>query len=151
LKVFDLNKADDYKNEKDAYHGLRTLGGMAQYLGSFKHTIRTLKDVTANIKDNMVMSRHSGNDTGSSKSATNEHIQFQCNILLEYSELDLDEVFSQRNPPIFPIEIRRFWQALSAVAEALHKMHNLEIGADPQKPRRIYHGYLHPDTKNSRH
>jgi hypothetical protein len=124
---------------------------MAQYLGSFKHTLRTLKDVTTNVKDNMATSKHTCNNAESSKNATNENIQFQSNILLEYSELDLDEVFSQRNPPIFPIEIQRFWKALTAVAEALHKMHNLEIGPDPRKTRRVYHGYVHSANENSRH
>lgn len=151
MKVFDVKKLDDYKNEKDAYHGLRALGGMAQYLGSFEHTVRTSKDVTTNGKDKMASNRHVGAMAESSKNATSEGIHFQSNILLEYSELDLDEVFSQRNPPVFPAEIYLFWQALSAVAEALSKMHNLEIRHEPRKSGKVYHGYERRNCQRKTH
>lgn len=87
---------------------------MIQYLGSFDHT------------------RHSlGNTTTTT---------FSRNILLEFSDLDLDAVLYQRNPPGFPKEIKRFWEALSAVADALHKLHGSSSTANS---RGAYYGYVH--------
>ena len=58
------------------------------------------------------------------------------NILLEYSLLDLDEVFFTRHPPVFPREIEAFWGALFKVADAVDEMHNLKIKEEE------YFGYV---------
>lgn len=47
------------------------------------------------------------------------------NILLEYGQLDLDENFLERLPPVFQPEIGTFWKALFEVAYALEGVHNL--------------------------
>jgi hypothetical protein len=64
----------------------------------------------------------------SASSAENEKgLEFNFNILLEYSLLDLDEVFGSRLPPVFPNEIEAFWKALFKVADAVDRLHNLNI------------------------
>lgn len=50
------------------------------------------------------------------------------NILLEYGDLDLDEYFLERLPPVFPTEIIRFWRDLFEVGEAIRGVHNLKYG-----------------------
>lgn len=50
------------------------------------------------------------------------------NILLEYGDLDLDEYFVERLPPVFPTEIMRFWKDLFEVSEAIKGVHNLKHG-----------------------
>jgi len=65
--------------------------------------------------------------TDQTTSAKHEKVEFNYNILLEYSLLDLDEVFGSRLPPVFPNEIESFWNALFKVADAVDKLHNLKI------------------------
>ena len=60
------------------------------------------------------------------------------NILLEYGELDLDEYFIERLPPVLQTEIETFWKALFEVADAVEAIHNLETSTDVQV--RKYHG-----------
>lgn len=50
------------------------------------------------------------------------------NILLEYGDLDLDEYFLERLPPVFPINILGFWEDLFEVGDAIKGVHNLEYG-----------------------
>ncbi len=61
------------------------------------------------------------------KGPLHEKVEFNYNILLEYSLLDLDEVFGVRLPPVFPNEIESFWKALFNVADAVDKLHNLKV------------------------
>ena len=70
------------------------------------------------------------------KGPLHEKLEFNHNILLEYSLLDLDEVFSNRLPPVFPREIEAFWGALFKVADAVDEMHNLKIKKEE------YFGYV---------
>jgi hypothetical protein len=48
------------------------------------------------------------------------------NILLEYGELDLDELFAAQLPPVLQREIQEFWIALFDVAKAVDGIHNLK-------------------------
>lgn len=50
------------------------------------------------------------------------------NILLEYASFDLAEIFVQRQPPVFPNEIERFWKALIEIAQTVGELHNLQVG-----------------------
>ena len=70
------------------------------------------------------------------KSPLHEKLVHNYNILLEYSLLDLDEVFCTRLPPVFPREIEAFWEALFKVADAVDEMHNLKIKQEE------YFGYV---------
>ena len=63
-------------------------------------------------------------------SSADKKVEFNFNILLEYSLLDLDEVFGSRLPPVFPNEIEAFWKALFKVADAVDKLHNLKINEE---------------------
>jgi hypothetical protein len=57
-----------------------------------------------------------------------ESLDKTFNILLEYGDLDLDEYFLERLPPVFPTEIMRFWKDLFEVSEAIKGVHNLKHG-----------------------
>lgn len=49
------------------------------------------------------------------------------NLLLEFGDLDLLELFlSEKDPPSAFETIIEFWEALFKVAEAVEKIHNLE-------------------------
>jgi len=71
--------------------------------------------------------RTSASSTEHGKGPLHKKVEFNYNILLEYSLLDLDEVFGSRLPPVFPNEIEAFWKALFKVADAVDKLHNLNI------------------------
>lgn len=45
------------------------------------------------------------------------------NILLEFGELDLDEYFFERSPPVLTAEIVHFWKDLFEVARAVKDIH----------------------------
>ena len=45
------------------------------------------------------------------------------NILLEYGELDLDEYFFSRDPPILPSQIASFWRNMLDIASAIANIH----------------------------
>jgi hypothetical protein len=49
------------------------------------------------------------------------------NILLEYGELDLEELFFDHSPPTLSKEISLFWENLSAIAHAIAGIHQFEI------------------------
>jgi hypothetical protein len=61
-------------------------------------------------------------------SGTSEASDKTYNILLEYGDLDLDEYFYERLPPVFPTEILRFWKDLFEVGDAIKGVHNLKYG-----------------------
>lgn len=51
-----------------------------------------------------------------------------ANILLEYGDLDLNEYFYERLPPVFPDEILSFWRELFDVGHAIKGVHNVGFG-----------------------
>lgn len=50
------------------------------------------------------------------------------NILLEYGDLDLDEYFNDKSPPVFPTEILGFWKLLFEIGNAIKGVHNVKFG-----------------------
>jgi hypothetical protein len=76
---------------------------MVQYLGEYTHESYQVSD-TSDISDKTY------------------------NILLEYGDLDLDEYFYERLPPVFPTELLRFWKDLFEVGDAIKGVHNLNYG-----------------------
>jgi serine/threonine protein kinase len=48
------------------------------------------------------------------------------NILLEYGELDLEEVFINRQPPVLSEEIDAFWRELFEIVAVVDGIHNLK-------------------------
>ena len=113
-----------FDNERNAFLGLREQEGMVQYLASYSH-----KEIHPSL------GLEGRDQRGEEKvKATTTH-----NILLEYGELDLEEFFLRRLPPIHQFEIEKFWKALFEVADALEGVHNLEIHAEGRVQH--YHGY----------
>jgi hypothetical protein len=76
---------------------------MVQYLGEFTHE-------------------------GYNVSSTSDVSSKTHNILLEYGDLDLEEYFFERLPPVVPTEILGFWKNLFEVCDALKGIHNLKYG-----------------------
>ncbi|KAF2864734.1 hypothetical protein BDV95DRAFT_290159 [Massariosphaeria phaeospora] len=68
------------------------------------------------------------------------------NLLLEYGQMDLDEFFADLTnvPPVRAMEIIRFWGSLFKVADAIHKVHHLDI---PQGKRSLNYDGWHADIK----
>lgn len=59
-----------------------------------------------------------------------EEIKTTYNILLEYGESDLDELFSGRLPPVLQDEVEAFWKGLFDVADTVERIHNWKINDD---------------------
>lgn len=102
LKTFSEGNKSLYTNESQAFHGLRNHEGMIRYLGEYEQKVTQQSE-------------------GSSQPVTKQTF----NILLEYGELDLDEYFLVRCPPVFQAEVGTFWKALFEVAYAVKGVHNL--------------------------
>jgi serine/threonine protein kinase len=49
------------------------------------------------------------------------------NILLEFGELDLDEYFFDRSPPVQASEILCFWKDLFEIARAIKNIHTFKL------------------------
>ncbi|KAJ9660233.1 hypothetical protein H2201_006979 [Coniosporium apollinis] len=126
LKTFEQGREADFTAEKAAFYGLRHHDGMIRYLGHFTH-LESRRTV-----------RPTGTTYPQGEGQTTPVKTY--NILLEYGELDLEETFAQRQPPVFPDEIESFWKALFEVADAVDKIHNLKVDDDE------YHGW-HADIK----
>ncbi|EXJ80449.1 serine/threonine protein kinase [Capronia coronata CBS 617.96] len=118
LKTYSPANKGYFDWEKTAFEGLRGQPGMVQHLGDY--TFEEIPD--------MPDSR-------------------TYNILLEFGELDLDEFFADQHsyPPVRTPEIIAFWRALSNVAEAIKRLHNL-VRQSGDGFTDEYHGW-HADIK----
>jgi hypothetical protein len=65
------------------------------------------------------------------------------NILLEYGEFDLEEFFGeeQQYPPVLQLEIVLFWESFFKVADAISRVHNLEVRYEDGQTK-VYKGYV---------
>jgi hypothetical protein len=98
-------------NEKMAFDGLRQHEGMVRYLGDYG--LRQAVPATNPPEPPSTGPRE-------------EVIKYTYNILLEFCDLDLDEFFYYRLPPLLEIEVEGFWTALLDVADAIEGIHNLK-------------------------
>ena len=114
-----------FQNEKNAFLGLRKQKNMVQYLADYSHKEMKSSPESAGF----------GQQERGKAVTTTTH-----NILLEYGELDLEEFFTRRLPPIHQFEVEEFWKALFEVADALEGVHNLET--DAEGGTQLYHGYV---------
>ncbi|KAI0128203.1 hypothetical protein F4776DRAFT_199282 [Hypoxylon sp. NC0597] len=101
LKSFTQGNSEIFEWEKDAYLALRDKPGMVRFLGEF--------EIDERDDDGTVVRTY--------------------NILLEYGEEDLEEFFAspENHPPNLNQETIEFWRSLAYVAEALDKIHNLQV------------------------
>lgn len=97
-----------YESERTAFYSLREHEGMVKYLGAYQH--REIQDDSAPTKQTF-------------------------NILLEFGDLDLEEYFYERLPPLLGIEVHDFWSKMANVAKAISVMHNPTDKGD-------YHGQV---------
>jgi hypothetical protein len=86
----------DFRKEKNAWTCLQTNTGMVQYLGDYTQKLEV------------------ANDTGA--------VATPFNIILEFGEHDLDDVFNTA-APLDPDIIKDFWTSLFEVAKALKGIH----------------------------
>ncbi|KAL2059820.1 hypothetical protein VTL71DRAFT_10204 [Oculimacula yallundae] len=120
LKTFKEGWRSTFDNEKKAFQGLRDHQGMVKYLGDYSHPGHRESDAPS-----VIITTH--------------------NILLEYGEMDLQQFFVERAPPILKFEIEAFWKDISDVATALKGIHNLRT-RKYEGYEEEYHGW-HADIK----
>jgi hypothetical protein len=112
LKTFHNGNYELFDNERKAFNGLKHHEGMVGYLGEYSHDCHPSSS----------SSKHT------SQVGAPKPMERTWNILLEYGDLDLDEYFLERLPPVFPDEILGFWEDLFEVGDAIKGVHNLEYG-----------------------
>ncbi|KAK8862219.1 hypothetical protein PGQ11_008454 [Apiospora arundinis] len=118
LKTFTSENKHVFNQEKLNYSAVEGLAGMVQYLGEYEVDEET----------------------------DGQRVVRTWNLLLEFGDLDLEELFfSPKDPPSAFDTILGFWEALSKVAEAVERIHNLEAQRDSGDSVR-YHGW-HADIK----
>ncbi|KAK6824952.1 hypothetical protein PG987_012446 [Apiospora arundinis] len=118
LKTFTSENKHVFNQEKLNYSAVEGLAGMVQYLGEYEVDEET----------------------------DGQRVVRTWNLLLEFGDLDLEELFfSPKDPPSAFDTILGFWEALSKVAEAVERIHNLEAHRDSGDSVR-YHGW-HADIK----
>ncbi|KAL8972470.1 MAG: hypothetical protein Q9197_002763 [Variospora fuerteventurae] len=113
LKTFQNGSMSLYENEKEAFDALRNQNGIVRLLADYSHAEKMDMDL-------QVGPVPSGDQEESVTTNT-------FNLLLEFGEFDLDEYFAQRLPPVFQGETEDFWRALFDVADALERIHNLDL------------------------
>ncbi|KAG4441125.1 hypothetical protein IFR05_003415 [Cadophora sp. M221] len=128
LKTFHDGNYDLFDNERRAFSGLKNHEGMVGYLGWYSH-----------VCDPPPSSSQHPSHTVASKV-----MEKTWNILLEYGDLDLEEYFLERLPPVFADEILGFWEDLFEVGGAIKGVHNLEYGKGELAEQ--YYGW-HADIK----
>lgn len=112
LKEYKEGNRALYINERNAFLGLQEHEGMVRYLAEYSHEQN-------NSSPSSPLTAMSDDSDGGT---TTTH-----NILLEYGEMDLDEFFIMRKPPVLQTEIESFWKGLFEVADAVEGIHNLKI------------------------
>ncbi|KAH7324079.1 kinase-like domain-containing protein [Rhexocercosporidium sp. MPI-PUGE-AT-0058] len=127
LKTFHRDNYDLFENERRAFSGLRDQEGMVGYLGWYSHVCDPLSSFSEQASH-----------------VESEGMEKTWNILLEYGDLDLDEYFLERLPPVFADEILGFWEDLFEVGDAIEGVHNLEYGKGELAEH--YYGW-HADIK----
>jgi hypothetical protein len=123
IKTFRDGHAEFFQEERDAFWALREHDGMIRYLGDFSHP----SDPSCQLKQENGLSGIDESDENMTDTATapREHVgRMTTNILLEWGEADLEDFFTERQPPVLGSEVRIFWKELFGVAEALQLVHN---------------------------
>ena len=110
MKQFPPSRSEAFEKERVALKALKGLKGIVQYIGWYECT----------GEDAEMPSR-----TLPSPSP--------C-ILLELATCDLNEAMMDERPPALPDEIKRFWEELVLISEALVSIHAFEIDGT------VYHG-----------
>ncbi|KAK8077667.1 serine/threonine protein kinase [Apiospora saccharicola] len=117
LKTFTSENKEVFNRERQNYLAVEGLAGMVQYLGEYE------------IEENIDA----------------QGVVCTSNLLLEYGDFDLEELFLSKSPPTCFETTVEFWEALFKVAEAVDGIHNLrarrELG-----PSVNFHGW-HADIK----
>ena len=110
LKIFSYDNQHLYKNETDAFQGLRQHDGIIKWLANFEKA----------HGDQPAPMRNSTNFAEGKQDIT-------YNILLEFGAMDLSVYFGEYRSPKLAPEFEAFWTSLFAVADALKGIHNLKF------------------------
>lgn len=127
LKTFESKNYELYKNEVDAFIGLKGHEGMVRWLADYEKVDKAALTLGCS----------------GTRAIECEDIK-TYNILLEFGAMDLRDYFREKRPPVLPLEIEAFWRSLSAVANAVDGVHNLRILEGGQTKE--YYGW-HADIK----
>ncbi|KAK8134175.1 hypothetical protein PG984_006187 [Apiospora sp. TS-2023a] len=117
LKTFTSENQEVFNREKQNYLAVEGLAGMVQYLGEYE------------IEENIDA----------------QGVVCTSNLLLEYGDFDLEELFLSQSPPTSFETTVEFWEALIKVAEAVERIHNLRVRRE-LGPSVNFHGW-HADIK----
>ncbi|KAK8038980.1 hypothetical protein PG993_007391 [Apiospora rasikravindrae] len=121
LKTFAAENKEVFNQEKQNYLAVEGLVGMVQYLGEF--------EIDEEVHGQGVVRT--------------------SNLLLEFGELDLKELFcSPKDPPSTFESIVGFWEGLTSVVEAVASIHNLDAQRELGDSVRYdgWHADLKPDN-----
>lgn len=110
LKTFEGKNHDLYKNEMDAFVGLKGHEGMVRWLADY-----------AKVEEAIHTPESPATRAVECKTITT------YNILLEFGEMDLGVYFRYNLPPVLPLEIEAFWRSLFAVANAVKGVHDFKV------------------------
>lgn len=110
LKTFEAKHRQFYKDEMDAFIGLKGHEGMVRWLADYEKA----------DKDNPTP-RIPGTRAVECKRITT------YNILLEFGDMDLGDYFKRTLPPVLPLEIEAFWRSLFAVTNTVEGVHDFEV------------------------
>lgn len=104
MKTFHDGNKDLFDNEIDAFKMLHREDAIIRYLGAFTHQ----SEPSTTTEGTVITSN-----------AT-------YNIILEFGEADLQDLFTSTSPPYLQEEIEAFWNGLRDVAVAVKSIHLLK-------------------------
>jgi len=139
LKTFKKRYESVYNNERDAFNGLRDNDKVVRYLGHFEQEV--VRADTNAAQGRRLSGHEIETEAGETENEVIDKERTKYNILLEYGEFDLGDLFGgARSPPSQAKEIMGFYKNLFEVADAVRRVH------DVKDQRGEFHGW-HADIK----
>jgi hypothetical protein len=115
LKTFYEGSFHHYFDEKGAFDGLRHNRGVIRRLGCYSHPS---------------LASSAARDENADEEPRPAERKLTMNLLLEWGQHDLREIFGVQSPPVFSKEILAFWEALFEVADAVSGIHEFKTGGN---------------------
>ena len=109
IKCFSSGGHDLFRSELEAFNAFRGINGMVRYFGDWSASESSPWKVA--------------NNHLSQSSLDHQERTLTHNLLLEYGELDLDEYFASKQPPVLSKDILLFWKKLFELARAVADIH----------------------------
>jgi hypothetical protein len=120
LKTFQEDNKELFDAEIHAFQFLKDQKGFIRYLDHYTHVKPTRNSLSSTP-------RIEASASGTTQRHSEGTSKLTYNILLEYAQYDLDDLFNERAPPVMFHEIVALWQNLFDLADALNGIHNLTV------------------------